>query len=137
MKNDDIAKGWMEYHVSGEDDLFHFIEILIELVHADPERAWDIILMIGSINDYNEEWLSFIDSSLAAGVLEELLVTNGEKVVEVLTNDPGILNRRLQHQLSLVNLNRLGNSLRDSIVKLSVQETVKGSEPEHSPQNPS
>lgn len=117
MTNDEIAKGWVEYHLSGEDGLFHFTEVLLELVYEDPGRAWEIIRIIGSMNGCQDEWIDFIDSCLAAGVLEELLVTNGEKVAEILHQNPDMLNIRLRRQLSLVNHSRLSLSVKSSLEK--------------------
>lgn len=76
-----IADTWIDFHRLPEDspardDRSWSFDRLWELVHDDPEAAWTIIQMI------RQEGSDLILSNLAAGPLEDLLVSHGDHFIE-------------------------------------------------------
>jgi acetoin utilization deacetylase AcuC-like enzyme len=77
----EIADAWVDLHrlpeVSPERQgkLWSF-DRLWELVHDDPEAAWNVIQII------RRERSDLILSNLAAGPLEDLLVTHGDRFID-------------------------------------------------------
>src|SRR3954452_24388976 len=72
----EIADAWIDLHQLPEDspgrqEKFWSFDRLWELVHDDPEAAWNIIQII------RQEGSELILSNLAAGPLEAPLVTHG------------------------------------------------------------
>jgi hypothetical protein len=77
----EIADAWVDLHRLPEDspgrhDKFWSFDRLWELVHDDPEAAWSIIQII------RQEGSELILSNLAAGPLEDLLVTHGDRFID-------------------------------------------------------
>src|SRR4051794_10245212 len=77
----EIADAWIDLHRLPEDsparqEKFWSFERLWELVHDDPEAAWNIIQLI------RQEGSELILSNLAAGPLEDLLVTHGDRFID-------------------------------------------------------
>ena len=77
----EIAAAWIDLHRLPEDSpgwqgkLWSF-DRLWELVHDDPEAAWSIIQII------RQEGSDLVLSNLAAGPLEDLLVTHGDQFID-------------------------------------------------------
>jgi hypothetical protein len=76
-----IADAWIDFHRLPEDsprrqDKFWSFDRLWELVHDDPEAAWNIIQII------RQEGSDPILSNLAAGPLEDLLVAHGDRFID-------------------------------------------------------
>jgi hypothetical protein len=77
----EIAYAWVDLHRLPEDSpgrqgKFWSFDRLWELVHDDPEAAWKIIQII------RQEGSDLILSNLAAGPLEDLLVTHGDQFID-------------------------------------------------------
>jgi hypothetical protein len=77
----EIADAWIDLHLLPEDsperqDKFRSFDRLWELVHDDPEVAWNIIQII------RQEGSELILSNLAAGPLEDLLVAHGDRFID-------------------------------------------------------
>jgi hypothetical protein len=76
-----LAKAWIDLQraergMKDDDPRFAAHVALDELRTADPERCWSVILMIFEL-DQSDRLLA----NLAAGPLEDLLVTHGERVI--------------------------------------------------------
>ena len=77
----EIADVWIDLHRLPEDSpdrqyKFWSFDRLWELVHDDPEAAWNIIQII------RQEGSDLILSNLAAGPLEDLLVRHGDRFID-------------------------------------------------------
>lgn len=76
-----IAEAWIQLYRVPEGDpdreiAFWSHERLRDLVREDPEAAWDIIRVI------SREESDVVLSNLAAGPLEDLLVSHGERFID-------------------------------------------------------
>jgi hypothetical protein len=76
-----IAVAWIGMHYAPEkslewDGFFGAFDRVCDLVQDDPETAWEIIETIR-----RRDGSDLILSNLAAGPLEDLLVTHGERFV--------------------------------------------------------
>lgn len=72
-----LSGKWIEYHVTGDKELFWAWEALDDLVRHTPEQAWQHILSV--LAETNSE---DVLSNLAAGPLEDLLVLHGPAFIE-------------------------------------------------------
>ena len=82
FKDADIARGWVEMHraVKGSDAQnanFWAYEALDDLRGHNVERCWEIINEIRRLDDSD-----LMLSNLAAGPLEDLLVTSGSAFID-------------------------------------------------------
>jgi hypothetical protein len=82
FKDADIARGWIEMHraAKGSDaqnSNFWAYEALDDLRGHDLERYWEIINEIRRLDDSDS-----MLSNLAAGPLEDLLVTSGSAFID-------------------------------------------------------
>ena len=77
MKVNELADMWIEYHRANDDDLFSAVKKVDYLVANNAEKAWQMILAI-----LKKDSSEAIMSNLGAGPLEELLVQQGDKVID-------------------------------------------------------
>ncbi|SDU31743.1 DUF6869 domain-containing protein [Halopseudomonas salegens] len=75
--DESLSTKWIEYHATGNKDLFWAWEELESMVRKAPEHAWLQILDIAAATE-NQEVLS----SLAAGPLEDLIALHGLNFIE-------------------------------------------------------
>jgi uncharacterized protein DUF6869 len=76
-----IAETWIDLHRLPEDsqereDKFWSWDRLWELVHDDPEAAWNVIQII------SEDGSDRVLANLATGPLEDLLVEHGDQFID-------------------------------------------------------
>ncbi len=75
--DENLSKKWIEYHATGNQELFWAWKELESMVLQAPERAWMQILDIATATDDQK-----VLSNLAAGPLEDLLVHHGLAFIE-------------------------------------------------------
>jgi hypothetical protein len=77
MSDEDIVKKWIIYTLSKNDEYFDAYMALSRCCSKDPVRALDIIIKILQNNASDD-----IQMNLSAGPLEDLLVRNGNQIID-------------------------------------------------------
>ena len=110
----DIASSWVQLHQAGKvpnegNEHFWAHLFLDHLRRSDPDRCWHIILEIQRID--SSDW---VIANLAAGPLEDLLTTFGERVIDKVEKQARI-DRRFREMLRLVWKNAMQDSIWDRV----------------------
>lgn len=78
----DLAESWIAFQNAPKnseeyDNLFWVFDREYDLMNAEPEEIWQLILKVLSLNSSNE-----IQEVLSAGLLEDLLAKHGSTMIE-------------------------------------------------------
>jgi hypothetical protein len=110
----DIASSWVQLHQAGKapsegNEHFWAYSTLDDIRHSDPDRCWHIILEIQRIDSSDG-----MIANLAAGPLEDLLTTSGDRVIDRVETQART-DRRFRDMLHLVWKNAMPDSIWDRV----------------------
>jgi len=85
----------------------------------DPEKAWEAIKEINSIEVSDREWQEHINSVIGCGPLEELVALNSKKLLESILIEAA-QNEKLRTQLSMIYETAINNE-----IWLAIQNVIR------------
>lgn len=118
MTNQEIARKWVNYYLTGEDKDFQATEELLEAVFEDPNRAWEIIKLINQIEIGDPIWEESVNGALAAGPIEDLLSNYGEQLINMVEAEAK-KDFRIKKQLGMIYRRKMSDDLWNKIKKIS------------------
>ena len=95
-----IARAWLSYHDSEDEEYFWAVEELLRLVFENPQKAWNVVSRVNEFSA-SHELREYLDGIIAAGPLEDLVHAHGTWLISQLLNQPTV-DERLRDQLRLV-----------------------------------